>query len=281
MNIWVVGHKGRLGSVLIQKGCSPLECDITDKENIWLAMCNKVMPDDIVINCAAFTAVDKCETEDGMKRACLVNTRGVENLRSVMSQRNWRLIHISTDYVFDGKSGPYAEKNRGFDPVNAYGCTKYGGEVVLSTMHNPGDCVVRTTGLYGSPGKSDFATYLIGELQQRHEVLITDELRGNHTFVPHLADALMGLAKLSAENTPPILHLASKEVNSRYDFSIMLATVFGLNKNLITAVRNRDIPGWVAKRPSKGGLKTDLAEKLGLPVYSILDGVKEFRKYYD
>lgn len=276
MNIFVVGHRGRLGSELVRQGCTPLICDVTKPDTINDAVKSSGVIDmDVVVNCAAYTSVDGCEDVEGMKKAVAVNVRGIENLRAVLYRR-WRLFHLSTDYVFDGRRGPYAESNRGFDPVNAYGCTKLGGEVALGTAQNKGDCIIRTTGLYGAKGHSDFASYILDCFKDNVPCRITDDLWGNHTYVPHLAKAIIVLASL--KEIPAILHIASAEVITRCSFACMLAREFGYeSRKLVMPVRNKDISGWIAKRPTKGGLKVDLAQKLGLPIFSILDGIKEYR----
>jgi len=71
-----------------------------------------------------------------------------------------------------------------------------------------------------------------------------------------------------------VLHLGSEEVMSRYDFALMIANVFGYNKDLLIPVKNKDITGWIAKRPKKAGLDTSLARKIGVPIYTVLDGLK-------
>src|SRR5512139_2847081 len=126
MIIAVTGHKGRLGSELVRLGCTPLDCDITEYQSIELAL-HLVKPD-VVINCAAYTNVDACENSDEYLDALKVNTWGVEHLRDVF---DGRLIHISSDYIFKGYSGPYDEKSLEFDPVNSYGYSKVGAEVIL------------------------------------------------------------------------------------------------------------------------------------------------------
>ena len=85
---------------------------------------------------------------------------------------------------------------------------------------------------------------------------------------------LIGLVML--ENPPSILNLGSKEVISRYEFALMIASVFYLDKQLLNPVEK--VQGWIAPRPKKGGLRVDLARKLGLPIYSIIDGLKAHRE---
>ena len=126
--------------------------------------------------------------------------------------------------------------------------------------------------MYGS--KNDFASFILNSLQRHESIDVIYTLIGNHTYIPHLAEALSRLVELPV--LPGIIHLASEDVCSRYDFALALANEFGLDVNLIHAVET--VPEWKAERPTKGGLRTGLAIKLGLPTYTILDGIKEYHR---
>lgn len=279
--IAITGHLGRLGSELVAHwGCVPLslnanvECDICEPDEI-LNLVDVIRPD-VIINCAAITQVDACEDDETLDKAVKTNFWGVEYLAATFPKR---IIHISTDYVFDGKNGPYSEKAEYDSPVNSYGWTKWLGEVAITNPHINGNVVVRTTGLYGrSTDHDDFVKGVWNALSNDREFLAAKDLRGNQTYIPHFAEALIYVA-----NNPdkfkgiPILHVASDEIITRYEFALMVATVFGLDKSLVMPCSSKDILGWIAKRPIYGGLKVGLAKKLGVPIYKILDGLKELR----
>jgi len=273
MNIGVTGPKGRLGSELVLRWkCSPIEKRLLELRP------EDVQTFDAIINCAAYTHVDMCETEEGLQTATKTNLWGIEHLRTVFSGY---LIHISTDYVFDCRQGPYTEKFSKFSPVNAYGWTKYVGEVVLLNPSPENEAkqttIVRTTGLYGGISQNpDFASMVLLGLRENQPLAISKELHGNQTYIPHLAEALIKLARTA--NPPPIVHIASLEVVSRYEFAVRLANAFGLDNNLLVPCLNRDVPGWTAVRPIKGGLKVNLAKKFRLPIYTIQDGIKAYRE---
>ncbi len=270
--IAVTGYKGRLGSELIKQGCVFLECDITNVDSIQSEL-DKVRPS-VVINCAAYTNVDACEDDREYEKALKVNTWGVNHLREAFGGR---LIHISTDYIFKGLSGPYDERCFEFDPVNSYGFSKVGAEVVLNSADNQNTCIVRTTGLYGGcSGKHDFAKLIVSTLQEGKELKVSKSLKGNQTYVPHLAEALIWCA--NSKKLPNVLHIGSKEVISRYEFAIMIANVFGYNPKLLIPVDNNEIEEWVARRPRKAGLKVKLAEKIGVPIYTILQGLQDYKE---
>ena len=276
MKIAVSGGKGRLGSELVAMGCDELVSDITKEEEIKEEVL--YLSPDVVINCAAYTDVDGAESKEGLENALKVNVRGVEYLRRACM--NCTFIHISTDYVFNGKSGAYNEKYKKYAPLSAYGASKLGGEVLFLTEQKMNDVLVRTTGLYGgSSGKHDFTKLVIGSLSAGKSLEITKELRGNQTYVPHFAEALLYLAQ--GNLNPPIINIGSKEVISRYDFALMIAGIFDLDKSLITPCKNSDIASWVAERPKKGGVKTHLAKKLKVPIYTILEGLQDLKERYD
>ena len=144
MIIAVTGYKGRLGSQLVKLGCIPLECNVTSGADIKRAI-DKSKPD-VIINCAAKTNVDACESNKGYKEALAVNFRGATNIQDVFSGH---LIQISTDYVFNCLDGPYHEDFIKLDPINSYAFSKFGAEAGLMPNYSmSGDVtIVRTTGL--------------------------------------------------------------------------------------------------------------------------------------
>ena len=283
MRIGITGSTGKLGSHLVSMGCIGLALDVTESKFDTGLDPGK----DVIINCAAKTNVDKCETDKNYYwEAVEINGNGAINL-----SENFRgkIIHISTDYVFGGKRGPYSEDylfdNHEDDlPARdmAYAITKFLGELNVKSRQNVH--IVRTTGLYGGASpKHDFLNMILDSyyISDFPEIPVTKELRGNQTYIPHLAEGLLELAdRLSNPHStyPKILHIASREVISRYEFALMIADVYGLDKERLKPVKNSQVPGWVAARPKKGGLKVRLAEKLGIPIYSILEGLEEAHK---
>lgn len=272
MNIGVTGPNGRLGSELVDRWeCTPIYTRLSDLKP------EEVSDFDVIINCAAYTYVDLCETDDGQKKATKSNLWGVENLRTVF---NGYLIHLSTDYVFDCLKGPYDEKVVRFSPVNMYGWTKWTGEIILLNPspenENKKTTIVRTTGLYGGTSRhSSFASMIIEALKENKNISVTAELLGNQTYIPHLAEGIIKMIK--ANLNFPIIHIASSDIISRYEFALMIANIFGLDRSRLNPCQNSDIPGWIAMRPSRGGLKTSLAKKNHIPIYSVLDGLKAYR----
>lgn len=280
--IYVTGYNGRLGSELVSMGCSPLDVNVAD-ENLKIDLDPE---QDIIVNCAAKTDVDACEETKNKAayywQAVAVNGNGTKNLSEGWGDKG-RIIHISTDYVFSGKRGPYTENFESDDDVPtrkmSYAVTKFMGEMYAKLYSNV--YIVRTTGLYGSrtSPKGDFLNMILDNFSNGIEpIFVTNELRSNQTYIPHFAKALLDYCQL--EKMPKIIHIASKEIISRYEFAFMIADVFGLDGSKIIPCKNSEVPGWKAERPKRAGLRTDLAVSLGLPIYSIIDGLNEARSVH-
>ena len=263
--IGVTGYKGRLGSELVSHGCLPLECDITRPITIKKAI-GQTCPD-VIIHCAAKTDVDKCEQRKD--EAFKINAEGTNNLRECF--RGGKIIYISTDYIFDGTAGVYKE-NDAPSPAQKlcqYGFTKLLGEEVLS----PSDTIIRTTLLYGSPMKDDFVTHILEQLEYGEVFGVTKGLHGTPTYVPHLAEAILILLHFSP--MPHIINIVGDEVLSRYEFALMIASVFGYeNKKKLIQPTNEI---GKTRRPKHAGLSTRLAKKMGLPIYSPIEGLSAMK----
>lgn len=278
MRVAITGYKGRLGSELVRHGGVPLDCDISDMSSIKKAIA-KINPY-IIINCAAFTNVDACEDQKTyLEKALPVNYFGVKLLRLSFSGL---IIHISTDYIFKGNRGPYSETilidKPSKAPVNAYGLTKLGGELVLRAYPELPFCIVRTTCLYENHIRNDFVSKCLSALEQGENFEATTRLSGNPTYVPHLVNGLSRLTSFYARDSskfPHTVHISGKECLSRYEFALMIANVFGYDPKMIIPSRKKF---WVGERPSKGGFKTSFAERIGIPIYSVIDGLNAYKQ---
>jgi len=234
--------------------------DITLKEAVS-RLIEETKPD-WVINTASVTDVDRCEAEK--KLAWEVNVRGVENITSVCSKLDCKVIHISTDYIFDGMRGPYSEGDLP-SPCNFYGETKWEGEKVLERF--PLDyAIVRTSALYGlcRRGKKKFFDLLLDSLSKKKEI---------HGFVDqfttptYVGDLVEGIKKVMDKEG--LFHISGGEFLSRFDFARKVAKVFGYDPSLIRP-KESTRAGLVALRPLKGGLRIDRAQGvLGYRPHSI------------
>jgi len=243
------------------------QVDITSKKDVK-RLVHTVEPD-VIVNCAAFTNVDACETEREL--AWKINVGGVEHLIEVARRNNARIVHVSTDYIFDGKSGPYDELSRP-EPLSYYGKSKLASENVLRSagIHF---VIARTMVLYGyAVGvKANFALWLVQSLQAKQTVRIVDDQIGNPTLVDDLAYGLLRAVELGKTG---IFHIAGREITSRYEFALRLARVFGLDESLILPIKTASLKQ-PAARPLKSGLITLKAEvELGYKPSSIEHGLE-------
>lgn len=208
--------------------------DITKKEQVKEHIKN-ILPD-IIINTAAYTNVDGCETE---KEMCWrVNVDAVKNFIITSRIYGCKIIHISTDYIFDGKFGNYDEKSTP-NPQSVYGKSKLAAENALLSS-GIDFAIIRTMILYGT-GKNirpNFATWLVESLRNMQPVKIVDDQFGQPTIVDDLALAVL---KIVDRNSSGIYNVCGSEYCSRYEFAVKLANIFGLDKHLIARVKTPDL----------------------------------------
>lgn len=278
INIVVAGEFGRLGSELVKLGCTPFGCDNISKEELVTQCFEKTKPD-VLINCVGFTLVDQAEDDDVYEKQVIpANVTGPIRLAWICGDNGIPFIHISSDYIFGDNIGPYKEvwfdMEKNDIPKGCYAQSKLSAETVLQEFG--GVTIARTTGLYGTR-KDDFVGHVIRKLKDNQLIDVTKELHGNQTYISHLAEALIKLAQV--KDKPKLIHLASREVITRYEFALMIASVFGYDKMLINPVKNSQIPGWIAERPTKAGLKIKLADKFGLPIYTIIEGLQDLKEH--
>jgi dTDP-4-dehydrorhamnose reductase len=191
--IWLIGHKGMLGSKVLhylEKSGLPsiqsdIEVDITSPPALSEFVENKKI--DWVINCSAYTAVDKAEDEKDL--AYQINAKGVLNIANVCKSINAKLIHISTDYVFDGnKTTPYVETDS-TNPIGVYGASKLEGDLNLaSTMDRY--FIIRTSWLYGENGKN-FVASMLKFFKERNQLNIVNDQHGCPTYTGDLAQFIL------------------------------------------------------------------------------------------
>jgi dTDP-4-dehydrorhamnose reductase len=247
-----------------------VQVDITSRKEVrdLVSSCSP----DVIINCAAMTNVDACETEREL--AWKINVSGVEHLADAARKNSIRVIHVSSDYVFDGKSGPYAEDDRP-EPISYYGKSKLASENALRTSDIP-YFIARTMVLYGyAPGvKPNFALWLIQSLRNKQSVRVVNDQLGNPTLVDDLA---FGLVQAMEAGRTGVYHLAGRDIMSRYAFAVTAAKVFGLDPSLIQPIETAQLRQ-PAPRPLKSGLITLKAEvELGFKPSTAEQGLKTLK----
>ncbi len=201
----VIGSRGMLGSdlekVLKQSGADTLSMDIDEVDiTRWESVQENLLAckPGTVFNVAALTDVDGCESVPD--KAFSVNAQGPAHLATVCAQLGCALVHISTDYVFDGLTrDAYGEKDP-INPLGVYGKSKAQGEKFIREILPDNHCIVRTEWLFGLHGKNFVATIL--DLAQKRDVLtIVDDQRGSPTYTPDLAAALLQLCQRGGRGT--------------------------------------------------------------------------------
>ena len=219
--------------------------DITDKISIENYF-EKNKPD-IIINCAAYTAVDNAE--DDYNIAKKVNCDAVKYLAEASIKYHSKIIHISTDYVFDGNANtPYTE-NSPTKPVNKYGQSKLLGEKALVSI-NPNSIIIRTSWLYSEYGNNFFKTILKLSEEKEYLKVVFDQLR-SPTYAGCLADIIMHIVTESTENKfwkPGIYNFSNEGVCSWHDFAFMILKNHA-KKIPVYPVLNKEFPT-KAKRPN-------------------------------
>ncbi len=218
MKVLLLGHKGMLGSDLMAQfkhrheviGMDLDEIDITRESE-----CRKAVMENqpqIVINAAAYTNVDACETD---RETCFaVNAEAVKNIAEACHGRNITVIHYSTDYVFDGNgSRPYREDDP-CNPINAYGASKLSGENCLSQLTD-NFIIIRTAWLYGAHGKN-FVQAILDRARATGKLTVVDDQTGSPTCTRDLAAATELLVDKNARG---IFHVTNRGSCTWFDFA--------------------------------------------------------------
>lgn len=268
MNILVTGAKGQLGSEL--KKLHHLlekyhfifadfeELDITNEEVVRdFFRYNKI---NYCINCAAYTAVDKAEGE--ADKAELINAKAVRLLAEQCASQSATLIHISTDYVFDGRSyTPYTEVDMA-NPINIYGKTKLFGEQ-MALSKNAKTMVIRTSWLYSTFG-NNFVKTMLRLAEAKPSLSVVADQIGTPTYAEDLARTILQIINTSSAHFG-IYHYSNEGVASWYDFAHAIFQIKKLNINLIP-IKTEAYPT-PAKRPAYSILdKTKIKETFGLTI---------------
>lgn len=269
MRIGIIGCGGQLGNALQevlgahQLWCADIgELDITRFQVVVDTL--RKIPLDLVINAAAYTQVDAAE-EDPVN-AYRVNALGPRNLAIATCEKNIPLVHVSTDYVFDGRAGRAYHEFDVPNPLSVYGRTKLAGEKEVA-IQNPRHYIVRTAWLYHTRGRN-FAKTLI-ELAAKGGVRVVKDQFGSPTYAPHLAQVMLQLMETGAFG---IYHLAGRGGTNWYEFTRTLFDDFNI-KAPVTPVTTAEFPR-PAPRPAYAVLTTLKDPEILLPPWE--EGLKQF-----
>ncbi|MBA3025016.1 MAG: dTDP-4-dehydrorhamnose reductase [Sulfurimonas sp.] len=251
MNILVTGSKGQLGSE-IQELASEYAYNFffTDRNNLDITDVNAIKTFaeknaiNAIVNCGAYTAVDKAETDEVNANA--VNHLAVSNLAQIAKEKNIILIHVSTDYVFDGKNfKPYTEDDT-TNPNGVYGKTKLDGENALKEINPPNAVIIRTSWVYSSYGANFVKTMLRLGKEKESLGVIYDQV-GTPTYARDLAKAILDILPNIKNEKVEIYNYSNEGVLSWYDFAKEIMRMAKLNCH-INPIETKEYPT-PAQRP--------------------------------
>lgn len=259
----VTGLNGQLGWELKQLVVSfedKFNFVFTDRSVLDLANPNSITPffDQIVpkyfINCAAYTAVDKAETEQEL--ALTINGKSVGIIAECCEKHHCKLITISTDYVFDGNGKSPYKVTTPTDPVNYYGYSKLIGEE-LAQKNNPSSIIIRTSWVYSTHG-NNFVKTMLRLMKDRDEIKVVSDQVGSTTYAADLANTIIHIIEENQKGNKHsgIYHYSNTGVISWYDFAIAICNLADLSTTIIP------IPTSAYPTPAKR------------PAYSVMDSSK-------
>lgn len=293
MKVVVTGSNGLVGSALVERllcervavtGLNTSPCsngylgqfdarvvDLRDSAAIG-GVLEQLQPD-VVVNCAAVTAVDQCEQRPD--ECWRVNVDAVANLARHCARLGVRLVHLSSDFVFDGESGPYDEASP-LRPLSVYGASKAASELAVAALC-PDSVIARTAVPFGvlPNTKKDFVRWLYDELTARRRVRVVVDQVGNPTPTADLARMLWLLLRGAHRG---IVHTVGATSISRFLLAQRVAAVFGLDATLIEPIETRQL-AQLARRPMMAALSVHRAQVLGLNPQDLEHGLVWARQH--
>lgn len=291
IKVALVGAKGMLAQMVMR--CAPAETqmipldlpefDITDLQQVQQRL--ECEAPQIIINCAAFTQVDACETQESL--ATRVNGDGPGNLAWVARALGATLVHISTDYVFAGTGDRPLKEDDLTAPMSAYGRSKLKGEQAILQSGLEKFYIVRTSWLYG-PGGKNFVETILRLASERDELRVVADQVGSPTFTGDLAQAIFNLLAIKSTNSSAltpygIYHFANAGQCSWRDFACEIVAV-GCDRGLplkakkVVAIRTEEYP-LPAQRPAYSVFDTNKYQKVTGAVPPIWQD--SLRTYFD
>ena len=280
MKVLITGSNGQLGSEIqeLNSTYNNLECifkdlpelDICDTESLNSLILNQNI--NAVINCAAYTAVDKAE--ENFEIANRVNKIGVSNLIKALEKVNGKLIHISTDYVFDGKNSEAYKESDKVSPIGVYGETKRAGELFVINS-NIDSIVIRTSWLYSSFGDNFMKTMLRLGSEKDSLNVVCDQI-GTPTYAGDLAKTCLDILSMydPLSKNGKVYHYSNEGIASWYDFAISIMDYAGFKCN-VKPIQTKDYPT-LAKRPKYSVLnKTKIRDNFKIYIPHWRDSLKK------
>ena len=263
MRVLLTGAKGQLGQSLC--GHIPKDWVVLAADKIFLDIANEsnvydIISDfkpDVVINTAAFTSVDDAETNVEFSES--VNNLGAKYVAQASSRYGAKLIHVSTDYVFDGTSTvPYIEEDI-VKSLNVYGSTKRKGELEV-LKHHAEAIIIRTSWVYSEYGKN-FLKTIYNLVENNKDIKVVSDQVGAPTYAPDIAHLIVNIIK---EGTllPGLYHYSGDTVMSWYDFASKIAAAVASSGSKVEPISSEEYKA-IARRPKYSVLNCDKIEKFG------------------
>ena len=273
--ILITGGAGQVGSSLYsflektynvtntsRKGSeSSVKLDISDRSEV-VRVLNEYSPD-VIINCASFNNVDNCEKDKRIARNVILE--GLKNL-ALNSGKESMIVHISSDYVFNGKKAKYSELDKP-DPLNYYGRLKLESENFLRGL-NRKSVILRCNVVFSEilKNKSNFFAWIYNNLKDGKEINVVSDQISNPTPVELLIKTIESAIILKANG---IFNVGTLEPLSRYDFALKVCDIFNFDKGLLGKIESKDLKQ-IARRPMNTFLDTEKISKfLDIDVYSL------------
>jgi len=268
-------HGADIDTSLGELGCEFHVVDITSK-NAVAGLVSSVRPA-AVFHTAALTNVDRCEVDKDL--ALRVNGTASGNVALACAKVDAYLCYISTDYVFNGKTGNYREEDPP-RPVSAYGESKLLGETEVGCLGSRWRwAICRSSILYGPYRKRfNFATWIIDEVKSGRPIRVVTDQKGSPTLADDLADACLALWRKEARG---IFHVAGREAINRYDFAIRVCDVFGLDRGLVAPVRTGELKQRAQRPPDSSLDVTKVETFLGRRMLDVRQGLEKMKSRWD
>jgi dTDP-4-dehydrorhamnose reductase len=273
VRLLVTGSAGMLGQAVTSAAArlghdvvalARAELDVTDADHVTRIV--SAAEPRAVINCAGFTDVDGAEGNEA--RALRVNGDGAGHVAHAAAEAGARVVHVSTDYVFDGtKRAPWLESDP-VAPLQAYGRTKLAGERAVAEA-NPEHAIVRAGWLFGAGGRN-FADTMLGLIAERDEVEVVADQAGRPTWTGHLAPALVELAERRGD--VGVFHAAGPGQCTWYEFAVEIAHRAGAGARVVPTTSKRFVRP--ARRPAYSVLGTEREPGVVLPAWQ--DGLAAY-----
>ena len=229
---------------------------------------------DLIINCAAYTKVDKAELDE--KQANLINHLAVKKIAEIAQSNNIKLIHISTDFVFDGfKSQPYLESDTA-DPLNTYGKTKLAGENAVISIMKFNAIIIRTSWVYSEYG-NNFVDTILNLVKNGNELNVVSDQIGTPTYASDLGLAILNIIRSDKfnrnEQESQVYHYSNKGFCNWYDFAKEIINILGSNC-ILNSIKTEDYLT-TANRPRSTVMSTDkISQEFDLKINYWKDSLK-------